>query len=251
MISRRRYLLLMLIGWSMVLIDGPFARAEVETIRLPTLKFFFYDEREIEWVVSTDPDLFQKHLNENPDSASLFDSLTSSVIEPADIDGLRSRMATWIDEERAKFDEAGRNAVRMRKAEGIVAYMRAHDFSVSKLVDELLKRSGAQDVELVVVHLLDDTGTSSFMLKVILPNDRIKIGKQGFNVVLGSSNVTHTSVLYALARALYEVHETINDNAGDESEQAVELEVDVLPSPDDSPPRPVETRLPHHQACWR
>ena len=197
---------------------------------MPTLKFFYYDSRNIEWVVSAEGDAFDRHMAANVESARLFQSLTEAAYAPSDVQKVQTQMARWIDQERQRFDTGARNTVRFRKAEGIVAYLRAHDFEVQRLVRALLTRTGADSVELVAVHLVDNAGVSSYKLKVVLPNDTIDIGKQGFNVVHSSPDVTYTGVAYALALALYEVHEVINQEA-DGGEPGDELEVEPLPPP--------------------
>ncbi len=226
---------------SMLILASAVLRAEDET-RQPTLKFFYYDQGAIEWAVSAEQDRFQEHLEANDDSAVLFDSLSAAVSDPPELDEVQSRMARWIEAERNRTAEVNRNTVRIRKAEGIVAYMRAHDFKIDQLVEALLKRSLAQDVEVVAVHLVDGAGNSEFKLKIVLPYDEIGIDAQGFNVVLASPNVTYTSVVYALAMALYEVHEIINVES-DEAPQNPEGDMEVLPSPDALSPEPADTSI--------
>ena len=201
---------------------------------MPVLKFFYYDSRSIEWVVSAEPEAFNKHMVANEESARLFQTLTEASVSTGDNSQVRGRMARWIEQERQRFDAGARNTVRFRKAEGIVAYLRAHDFDIHRLVGSLLTRTGASRVELVAVHLVDSAGVSSYKLKVVLPNDEIGIGKQGFNVVHSSPDVTYTGVVYALALALYEVHEIINAEEGDEPREGIELE--PLPPPTDLGP---------------
>ena len=82
------------------------------------------------------------------------------------------------------------------------------------------------------MHLANTSGDdSSFRVKVVLPFDEIGIGKQGFNVVLRQPNVTYTTVVYALAVALYEVHEVINAESADGTEGEGD-DVESLPPPD-------------------
>ena len=226
---------------SVLLFVGAIGRADDES-RQPTLKFFFYDQGAIEWAVSAEPDRFEKHLEANADSAQLYESLSAAVTDPPELEQVQARMARWIEAERNRAPEANRSTVRIRKAEGIVAYMRAHDFEIDQLVNALLKRSRAQDVEVVAVHLVDGAGNSEFKLKIVLPYDEVGIDKQGFNVVLASQNVTYTSVVYALAMALYEVHEIINVDSGEAPEEP-EGEMEVLPSPDSISPEPADTTI--------
>lgn len=216
-------------------------RADDEA-RQPTLKFFYFAQGAIEWAVSSEPDRFGKHLEANADSAQLFESLSSAVSEPPELKQVQTRMARWIEAERNRSPDNGRSTVRVRKAEGIVAYMRAHDFEIDQLVQALLKRTHAQDVEVVAVHLVDGAGNSEYKLKIILPYDEIGIDKQGFNVVLASPRVTYTSVVYALAMALYEVHEIINVEAG-EAPAEPGSDIEVLPSLDSVSPEPADTTI--------
>lgn len=210
--------------------------------RQPTVKFFYYDQGRIEWAVSAEPDRLEQHLEANADSAQLYESLSAAVSELPELDQVRSRMARWIEDERNRAPDLNRSNVRVRKAEGIVAYMRAHDFRIDQLVEALLKRSQAQDVEVVAVHLVDGAGNSQYKLKIVLPYDEIGIDQQGFNVVLAAPNVTYTSVVYALAMALYEVHEIINADTG-EAPQDPEADMEVLPSPDTVSPEPADTTI--------
>lgn len=216
---------------------------------LPRLKFFYFDQAHTEWVVSAEPDRLERHLEGNADSASLYQNLQRSLSETPDLDRIRNGMADWIRSERTRFDQAGsRVSRRVRVAEGVVAYMRAHDFDIRKLVTALVKRSGARDVELVAIHLVDAEGESSYKLKVVLPNDQVELGRQGFDVVLQSSQVTYTSAIYALAMALYEVHEVVNqvDHPDDEETEQRARMLEELPLPDFSPAAapPADNRPP-------
>ena len=95
------------------------------------------------------------------------------------------------------------------------------------LVDSLKKLSGASDVELVAVHLVDKAGSSSYLLKVILVAT-IHVGQQGFNVDIRTPQVTGISVVFALGVALYEVQELINQ---ERSEDAAEDDQPIEPLP--------------------
>lgn len=209
---------------------NPVGQAADDAIRAPEIKFFYYDSERIEWVVSAEPDRLQAHLQANPDSARLFGSLAESIDEPGDMDQVRTQMTSWLEGERERFGELGGSSVRLRKAEGIVAYLRAHDFSIDALVKQLLKRSGATEVELVGVHLVRGARDASFQLKVVLPDETIGIGRQGYNVAIQSPDVTYTSVVYALGLALYEVHEVINSEPGTETPS--EPGIEALPPPE-------------------
>ncbi len=120
-------------------------------------------------------------------------------------------------------------------AEGIVAYLRAHDFSIHKLVEALKRRSGASDVELVVVHLRDAQDNPSFKLKVVLVDPEVEIGKQGFNVNLAAPNASYTVVAYALGLALYELQEIINrDSPAEDAPPSESIEALPVPEPVDT-----------------
>ena len=211
------------------------------TVLQPTLKFFYFDEQQTEWVVSSDESRLQDHLTDNEDSANLFASLQRSMEPAEDLKHVRSIMTNWLEDERSRFSSTGgRNTQRIRVAESVTAYLRVHDFKISQLMEALIHRSGAEDVELAAVHLIDGGGKSAYKLKVMLPADQIDIDKQGFDVTLTSSEVTYASVVYALAIALYGVHEIINAEQTDEpvpEETWEELPVpESLPLPTDRPP---------------
>ena len=200
----------------------------------PTLKFFFFDQRQTEWTVSAEADRLQNHLEQNEDSAKLYESLQSASQTRTDLLGVRATMSKWIEDERKRFsDTSARSARRIRVAEGVTAYMRAYDFEIGQLIPALLRRSGAREVELAAIHLVDRNGNSSYKLKVMLPYDQIQIDKQGFDVVLNSSNVTDASVVYALALALYEVHEILE--AQSNGEPTPEIDIEQLPVPEPTP----------------
>ena len=112
-----------------------------------------------------------------------------------------------------------------------IAYLRAHDFSISNLVEALKRRSGAEDVELVAVHLRDRNANSTYKLKVILIEPEIEMDKMGFNVKLRSSDVSYTAVTYALGVALYEVHEILNSEV-EEDQAADDEDIEALPLPE-------------------
>jgi hypothetical protein len=201
----------------------------------PTVKFFYYDAARVEWAVSAEPDRFARHLASNSDSQSLYQAVTSSVIERTNVDDTALQMTHWITKERERFDETRRESARSRMAEGVVAYLRSHDFSIHQLVDALKRRSGASEVELVVIHLLDARGTPSYKIKVVLVEPQIEIGKQGFNVNLDSPNASYTVVTYALGVALYEVQEIIHrDRSGNESDLPETIEPLPVPEPVDA-----------------
>ena len=200
------------------------------------VKFFYFDGRRIEWVVSAEPDRLERHLEADPDSAQMFQSLKESVAAVPDTEQIRLQMAQWLESERERVTDPGSNVIRLRKAEGIVAYLRAHDLRIDELVRALLRRSGATTVELVAVHLVDRSGMSSFQLKVVLPDEQVGIGGQGFNVAFNSPQVTYTSVVYALALALDAVHEVINTDSEDDPAEGPPSGFDAEPLP---PPLPL------------
>jgi hypothetical protein len=208
-----------------------------EPASLPAVKFFYFDAAAVEWVVSEDVERFQEHLAANGESQALFAAATSAVTTAAESGDASAQMTRWIEGERARFEQSRREPARIRMAEGIIAYLRDHDFSVPKLVDALKHRSGASAVELVVVHLRDRQGSDSFKLKVVLVKPEIKVGKQGFNIDLPSPNANHTTVSYALGVALYGVQEIIHGaSPGDDAEGNRAIE--QLPAPE-----PVEARV--------
>lgn len=227
----------------------PAASQELEATpsTLPTIKFFYYSANGIEWAFSDDAERFQQHLAENPDSQQLYESVTNALNSAPTTKDTADRMTKWIEAERARFQQSRGEVVRIRMAEGITAYLRAHDFDVSNLVEALKRRSGARDVELVAIHLRDQQGASSFRLKVVLVDAEIPLGKQGVNVSLRSPRVSYSTAGYALAVALYEVHEILNQedaNGGDEPTNEIEL----LPTPEalegpDLAPTPANSRL--------
>jgi hypothetical protein len=211
---------------------------QVAPAGMPIVKFFYYDAAGVEWAVSAEPAAFERHLAANSDSQSLYQAVTTSVIEPANVDDTALQMTRWIAKERERFDETRRESSRSRMAEGIVAYLRSHDFSIHQLVEALKRRSGASEVELVVIHLLDARGTPSFKLKIVLVDPQIEIGKQGFNVNLDSPKASYTVVTYALGVALYEVQEIIHRDSSDDQSDPPET-IEPLPVPE-----PLETTDP-------
>ena len=199
----------------------------------PVLKFFFFDERETEWVVSTERDRFEQHLEQNDESAQLYQSLQAAAQPRSDSQAVRATMSRWIEAERERIRQAGVGAgTRIRVAEGVTAYMRAYDFEVSQLIAALLRRSGASEVQVAAVHLLDETGNASYKLKVMLPGDQIGIDRQGINVVLSSPTVGDGSLVYALALALYEVHELLESQSTGQPPPGREAEPLPPPEPD-------------------
>lgn len=217
--------LLIAIGWA--------GAGGADEAGLPRVKFFYYQQTGVEWVVSAEPDKLQRHLEINPESQRLFESVLSAVNNPTDPEKLRKQLARWLTDERHQFDRTG-DRRDFRRSEGITAYLRAYDFDMSQLVRELKERSGASDVELVAVHLVDETGQSSFKLKVVLVGAGEEFGQQSFNVDIRSPEASGISVVFALGRALYDVHEIINmedEQTGDERAEG-EPELEPIPSPE-------------------
>ncbi len=215
-----------------------------QELDVPVVKFFYYDEARIEWVFSSELERFEQHLRRNPESERLINS-TAAAVGESQAEEARRQMTRWITQERERFDKSGGNTARFRKAEGIVAYLRAHDFRVSKLVEALKKRSGASEIELVAVHLVNEAGENSYKLKVVPVDATIEIGKQGFNVDVQSPDVSYLSAVYALGLALYEIHEIINaDSPADGQEGQQELEPLPLPDVRTTPPAGVDSLLP-------
>jgi hypothetical protein len=210
---------------------------EVTNANLPTVKFFYFDGVAVEWVVSDQTERFEQHLASNPESQALYSAASSAVATPAESTNSAGQMTRWIEGERARFEQSRREPARIRMAEGIIAYLRDHDFNIQKLVEALKHRSGASDVELVAVHLRDRQGSQAFKLKVVLVRPQITVGKQGFNIDLPTANANYTTVAYALGVALYNVQEIIHGaSSGEDTEENRAIE--QLPAPE-----PVEARV--------
>jgi hypothetical protein len=220
---------------AMSLAPASFAQDEpaegAEDANLPAVKFFYYDAGAVEWAVSAEPERLQRHLASNADSQQLFEEVNHAVAESPTAGNSAAQMTRWIESERQRFDQSRREVARMRMAEGIIAYLRTHDFSIPNLVRDLKHRSGASAVELVAIHLRDAQANSSFKLKVVLVDPKIDIAKQGFNVNLPSANASYTVVTYALGVALYEVHEIIHGGPTEKPEEDKSLEPLPVPEP--------------------
>ena len=216
--------------------EEPIVEQPAEKRSLPVVTFFYFDAGGVEWAVSAEPVRLDRHLSANSDSQRLFAAVSAAVAETPDPAASSRQMTAWIGSERERFEQSRREPARMRMAEGILAYLRTHDFSVSKLVDEIKHRSGAKEVELVVVHLRDRQGNPSFKLKVVLVDPTIEVGKQGFNVDLPSPEASYTVVTYALGVALYEVQEIIHRATSPEDESKPIETIEPLPLPE-----PLET----------
>ncbi len=202
-----------------------------QQIHVPTIKFFYFDAADLEWAVSAEADRLDDHLAEHAESRQFYDAVRAAVVEPPQPDRSAEQMTRWIETQRERFDETRRDAPSARMAEGIVAYLRAHDFNIHNLVGALRRRSGASDVELAVVHLRDPRGEPAYRLKVVLVEPDVELGKQGFNVNLAAPNASYTVVVYALGLALYELQEIINRDASDEPPPE-RGQIEALPVPE-------------------
>lgn len=192
------------------------SRCRAEEGHQPDIQLFYYSEADSEWAVSLDEATFETHRANNTDSNTMFESMLNTANGNSDPENVRQRMGRWINQKRQQFDQSGGSKLLFRKSEGILAYLRAHDFDISELVAALKDRSGASGVQLVGMHLVDRAQKSSFKLKVILQNPQIEIGRQGFNVDIRSPEVTDLTMVFALGVALYEVHEILNDDSADQ-----------------------------------
>jgi len=194
----------------------PRAEASVEASELandtPRLKFFFFDEDQVDWVVSSDKEAFTKHVQDNQQSQRMVSSLHKAVRGPEPVDQARANVADWIAERRTRSGQQWGDDARSRKAERIVAYLRAHDFSVRNLTEALKRRTGASAVDLVAIHQMNDRGQDEYKLKVVLENPTVDMGRKGFNIDLQSANASYVPVIYSLGVALDEVQERINSN---------------------------------------
>lgn len=207
-------------------------KPEADVTRLPTIKFFYYDAGGIEWAVSAEPERLERHLAAHPESQELYQAVSAAVLERPDTSDSARQMTRWLDSERERFDQTRNEAPRLRMAEGVVAYLRAHDFSIEKLVEAIKRRAGTAEVELVVVHLRDRQGNSSFKLKIVPIDAGVALDRQGFNVNLPAPKASYTIVAYALAVALYEVEEIINrDSSQEGAPQNDSIEPPPLPEP--------------------
>jgi hypothetical protein len=210
---------------------------------LPKITFFYFDAGSVEWIVSAEPQRFDRHLSSNPVSQGLYNAVTSAVNDSPSADAAAKQMTAWITSERERFEQTRREAPRLGMAEGVIAYLRSNDFSIPRLVQDLKTRSGAREVELVVVHLRDPQGSPSYKLKVVLVDPQIEINKQGFNVDLQAPNANYTVVSYALGVALYNVQE-INHSEAPKDESQQPPSVEPLPVPEREPPAPPRVNPP-------
>lgn len=196
---------------------------------LPEVKFFFFDGKDVEWVVSAEPQAFERHLSDNATSRTLLTTLQSAIDRQVNPDEMRPQMARWVEGQRRSFERGSIANKTYQRAEGIVAYLRAHDFSIPKLVAALKQRSGASSVVIAAIHQTNGDSNARFKLKVMLEDAHLDLGQMGYNVDLPSPDVGYITVIYALGFALYEVHEL--------------LSVEVPPAP------PEEEQLPDPDAA--
>ena len=139
-------------------------------------------------------------------------------------DAARAQMSEWIAGQRERFQRRSASPTSFQRAEGIVAYLRAHDLSIRRLVEALKTRSGASAVELVAIHQSGARDGASLMIKVVLADSQIDIGRMGFNIDLQSPDAGYVAVIYALGTALYDVEEMIVANRPPEELPEPELE---------------------------
>jgi len=184
--------------------------AAADDVHRPQLKFFFYHEGDVSWVVSSDKQRFAEHLVANDDSFRLASTLHEAVLQDEPVEAARKEMGQWIEQRREQSEQRDALALSARKAEGIIAYLRAHDFSMRNLVAALLRRSGASAVEIVGIHRVSLPNQAEFKIKVILEHPKIDMKPGGINVELASATAGYAQVIYALGLTLYEVHETIS-----------------------------------------
>ena len=206
LLRSQRLLLAVVLAVPAAAVTNP-ATCRGEEYDVPRLKFFYFAGDNVDWVVSSDKKNFAAHLRTNSDSHALVSSLHEAVRREHQIEEARTRMTEWLGGQRELFRQRGTNPTAARESEGIVAYLRAHDFGIENLVRALKARSGAQVVELVAIHQVDPAGESRYRLKVVLDDAIIDRDQMGYNVVLSSAAADYTSVVYALAHALYDVQE--------------------------------------------
>ncbi|MCG8585584.1 MAG: hypothetical protein MI757_12810 [Pirellulales bacterium] len=220
-----RHVFLLLLSFSL---SAFFASPLVAAESPAAIKFFFFNNSSIEWIVSDDADAFAEHLSANEDSKKLYDDLVAALGGSEPVTQARSHMARWIARQREQFEQGTLTSTQFRKSEGVVAYLRAHGFSAAKLVDALKERTGASDVEIVAVHRQSQQD-SSYWIKVIPVDPRVDMGRKGYNIEMQNPEVGYVSAVYALGFAIYEVEELVTENEpADDPEE--------LPSPDDSLP---------------
>ena len=207
------------------------ALAQSESENLPRLKFFYFDSTRIEWVVSSETESFERHLAANSPSQRFVSSLERAALQAEQPDAARANITNWIAGQRQQFDQGLRDVTRFRKAEGVTAYLRAHDFSVRRLVETLRERTGAEAIDLVAVHQVPRPAQSVFRLKVTPVRPALELGREGYNISLQSPEVGYVSVVYALGLALYEVEEIIaaNQPAGESTGPSAEELPEPLP----------------------
>lgn len=207
--ARRRMAWCMLVGLPFA---GGVELAAASDTQRPILKFFFYHEGDVSWVVSSDKQRFAEHLMTNDNSFRLASTLHEAVLNDEPVEAAREEMSQWIEQRREQFEQRDAPALSTRKAEGIIAYLRAHDFSMRNLVAALLRRSGASAVEIVGIHRVSLANEPEFKIKVVLDDPKIDVRPGGINVDLASATAGYAQVIYALGLTLYEVHETISAN---------------------------------------
>ncbi len=111
---------------------------------MPKITFFYFDAGSVEWIVSAEPQRFDRHLSSNPVSHGLYKAVTSAVNDPPAADAAAKQMTAWVTTERERFEQTRREAPRLGMAEGVIAYLRSNDFSITRLVQDLKNRSGTE-----------------------------------------------------------------------------------------------------------
>lgn len=225
------------------------AGQQEDTANRPLVKFFYYDQANLDWVVSSEPERLNEHLANHADSQKLLASLDQVVQSEEPLETTRLRMLRWIQKEREQFDQRPGNGQRFRRAEGIIAYLRSHDFSIRSLVEELKKRSAARDIELIAVHLVGSNANDEYRIKVRLIDALPSVNDHGYQVDLRSPEINHVGAVYALGVALYEVHESINSEVpAEEDRNAAENGPGTIPENTRRPDTEANTNEPSRES---
>ena len=179
-----------------------------EQTEIVKTRFFFLDMADYQWVDSIDEESLQSHFAMNESSFQLYTSLQETVNGPDLADTARPHFSTWLTEQRLLFQGGRSNAEAFRRSEGLVAYLRAHEFNVKDVVDAIKRRSGATEVQIIAIHHAGSAERESrFLLKVVLQNSQVELGQSGYIVRLQTPYISYVTMLYALGIALYELNE--------------------------------------------
>ena len=201
---------------------------EIADPHQPRLRFFYYDAPSVEWIVSSDKKAFAVHLRQNEESSTFVTTIHNAVTGDELNDVARTQMTDWIAAQRETFEQRRRDTISFRKAEGIVAYLRAYDFSIRRLVEALKDLSGATNVELVAIHRTAAQTEPDFKIKVVLTDAAVDLGRQGMNVDMQSATSGYVPVVYALGMALYDLQEIVN---ADQPAEQPPARLEELPEP--------------------